>query len=170
MLDKQVAKLLNEQVNKEFYSAYLYLDMSNYYQVENLNGFANWFSVQAQEERDHALLFIAYLAEQGIRAEMTDIGSAAKTYTDFAQPLTGALEHERFVTASINSIYAAAEAVKDYSTMQFLTWFINEQREEEKNADDNIKKYELFGKDSQGLYLLNSELAARVYTAPSLTV
>ena len=170
MLNPEVSKLLNEQVNKEFYSAYLYMDMANYYADQNLNGFENWFIVQMQEERDHALLFRQYLLNNSEQVTLTQIAAPDTSYKNFREPLTQALEHEQFVTASINTIYEAAYKNKDFRTMQFLDWFIKEQGEEEKNADDNIKKYDLFGGDPKGLYMLDNELKARVYTAPSLVL
>jgi ferritin len=168
MLNKDVVKLLNEQVNKEFYSAYLYLDMSNYYDLKNLKGFSNWFKVQSQEERDHALLFMTYLQNNNEEIKLTAIAGPDKVYSDFKAPLTAALEHERLVTASIYNIYEEATKQKDFRTQQFLNWFITEQGEEEKNTEDLVDRYELFGYDAKSLYLLDAELAARVYAAPSL--
>ncbi len=170
MLNPEVSKLLNEQVNKEFYSAYLYMDMANYYADQSLNGFEHWFIVQMQEERDHALLFRQYLLNNGEQVVLTEIAAPESGYKSFREPLTQALEHEQFVTASINTIYEAAYKNKDFRTMQFLDWFIKEQGEEEKNADDNIKRYDLFGSDPKGLYMLDNELKARVYSAPSLVL
>ncbi|MDF2474455.1 MAG: ferritin [Anaerocolumna sp.] len=170
MLNKEVAKLLNEQINKELYSAYLYLDMANYYADQSLNGFENWFFVQMQEERDHALLFRQYLLNNGESVKLTQIAEPDKTYNNFREPLAYALEHEQFVTASINNIYDVAYKNKDFRTMQFLDWFIKEQGEEEKNSDENIKKYDLFAGDPKGLYMLDNELKARVYAAPSLVL
>lgn len=170
MLNPEVSKLLNEQVNKEFYSAYLYMDMANYYADQSLNGFENWFIVQMQEERDHALLFRQYLLNNGEKITLMEIAAPNGSFKDFRAPLTKALEHEQFVTASINNIYEAAYKNKDFRTMQFLDWFIKEQGEEEKNAEDNIKKFDLFGGDPKGLYMLDNELKARVYTAPSLVL
>ncbi|MDF2609943.1 MAG: ferritin [Lachnospiraceae bacterium] len=170
MLNKEVAKLLNEQINKELYSAYLYLDMANYYADQSLNGFENWFFVQMQEERDHALLFRQYLLNNGESVKLTQIAEPDKTYNNFREPLAYALEHEQFVTASINNIYDAAYKNKDFRTMQFLDWFIKEQGEEEKNSDENIKKYDLFAGDPKGLYMLDNELKTRVYAAPSLVL
>ena len=168
MLSKEVAKLLNEQINKEFFSSYLYLDMSNYYDLKNLNGFSNWFKVQAQEERDHALLFMKYLQNNNEEVKLTEIAAPDKKYKDFKAPLEESLEHERFVTASIYNIYEEASKQKDFRTLQFLNWFVTEQGEEEKNAEDLIDRFELFGHDAKSLYLLDTELAARVYTAPTL--
>jgi ferritin len=170
MLQKEVVKLLNEQINKEFFSAYLYLDMSNYYYSNNLNGFGNWFKVQAQEERDHAMLFLTYLQNNGEDVVLAAIDAPGKKYEDFKAPLLGSLEHEQFVTASIYGIYEEATKQKDFRTLEFLAWFIKEQGEEEKNSEDLIQRYELFGSDPRGLYLLDSELGARVYAAPSLVL
>lgn len=170
MLKKEVTKLLNEQINKELYSAYLYLDMSNYYNLKNLNGFSNWFKVQAQEERDHALLFMTYLQNNNEEIKLTSINGPDKNYRDFKAPLTAALEHERLVTASIYNIYEEASKQKDFRTQQFLNWFVTEQGEEEKNTEDLIDRYDLFGSDAKSLYLLDAELAARIYTPPTLVV
>lgn len=170
MLNDKVSELLNEQVNKEFYSAYLYLDISNYYDDKKLDGFANWFLVQAQEERDHAMLFIKYLQNNNYLPKFTAIDQPDKKYDSIEAPLEVSLEHEQFVTASINNIYDAAFSQKDFRTMQFLDWFIKEQNEEEKNAEDLIQKMELFGKDGKGLYMLDNELKGRVYAAPSLVL
>jgi ferritin len=170
MLNKNVVKLLNEQVNKEFYSAYLYLAFSFYFANKNLNGFANWYNVQAQEEKDHAMLFSQYLLNNGEKVVLTEIAMPEGDYPNFAAPLDAGMAHEQFVTASINDIYAEALSVKEFRTMQFLDWFIKEQGEEEKNADELIQKYALFGQDSKGLYLLDAELGTRVYAPPSLVL
>ena len=170
MLNSKVAKLLNEQITKELYSAYLYLDFSIYYEAQGLDGFANWYMIQAQEERDHAMLFLKYLQENGEKVSLDVIGKPDKELKSLMDPLKAGLEHERYVTSLINDIYAAAYDVKDFRTMQFLDWFVKEQMEEEKNADDMIKKMELFGGDSKGLYSLDAEYAARIYTAPSLVL
>lgn len=170
MLDKNVSKLLNEQINKEFYSAYLYMEMADYYADNSLSGFENWFNVQTQEERDHALLFRQYLLNNGESVTLLPIDAPAKKYNNFREPLVAAFEHEQYVTALINAIYDEAYKVKDFRTMQFLDWFIKEQGEEEKNADDNVKKFDLFGSDAKGLYMLDNEMKARVYAAPSLVL
>lgn len=170
MLNKEVARLLNEQINKELYSAYLYLDFSVYYEAQGLDGFANWYMIQAQEERDHAMLFLKYLQNNGEKVTLDAVAKPDKELTTLMEPLKFGFEHEQYVTSLINDIYAAAYAEKDFRTMQFLDWFVKEQLEEEKNADDMIKKMELFGNDSKGLYSLDSEYAARVYTAPSLVL
>ena len=170
MLDKKVVELLNNQVNKEFYSAYLYLDFSNYFAEEGLDGFANWYKIQAMEERDHALLFIEYLQNNGEHVELEAIDRPDKELSSRNVVLEYGLEHEQYVTSLIHTIYGAAYDVRDFRTMQFLDWFVKEQCEEEKNAEDMIKKMQIFGDDSKSLYMLNSELASRTYNAPSLTL
>ncbi len=169
-MDKKVRDLINDQINKELYSAYLYLDFSVYYDEQGLDGFANWYMVQAQEERDHAMLFLKYLQINGEKVTLEAVEKPDKALTSLMDPLKAGLEHEQYVTSLINDIYGAAYDVKDFRTMQFLDWFVKEQLEEEKNADDMIKKMELFGSDPKGLYSLDSEYAARIYTAPSLVL
>lgn len=169
-MDAKVSRLLNEQIAKELYSAYLYLDFSIFYESQGLDGFANWYMIQAQEERDHAMLFLKYLQNNGENVKLEAIDKPDKILNTLMDPLKAGLEHEQYVTSLINDIYGAAYEVKDFRTMQFLDWFVKEQLEEEKNADDMIKKMELFGNDSKGLYSLDSEYAARVYSAPSLVL
>lgn len=170
MLDKKVVQLLNQQINKEFYSAYLYLDFSNYYYNQGLDGFGNWYKVQAQEERDHALLFIQYLQNNGEEILLETISRPDVPLTSAKTVLSEGLKHEQYVTSLIHTIYDAAYSVKDFRTMQFLDWFVKEQGEEETNADNLVKKYELFGDDPKSLYMLDNELGARVYSAPSLVL
>jgi len=169
-MNKKVIELMNDQINKELYSAYLYLALANYYAEEGLDGFENWYIVQAPEERDHAMLFYRYLHNNGEKVELKEIAKPDCVLTDHTAPLRVGLEHEKYVTSLINAIYAAAHEDSDYRTMQVLDWFVKEQGEEEKNAGDLLKKMELFGGDAKGLYMLNSELAARTYAAPSLTL
>ena len=170
MVSQKVHELLNQQINKEFYSAYLYLDFSNYFKAQGLDGFANWYLIQAQEERDHAMLFYTYLQNENMPVTLEAIAKPDKVFTCHMDVLKAGLEHELYVTSLINDIYAAAYEARDFRTMQFLDWFVKEQGEEETNANDMITKLELFGSDPKSLYMLNQELAARVYTAPSLVL
>ena len=170
MLKEKVRELLNEQINKELYSAYLYLDFSIYYDQQGLDGFANWYKIQAQEERDHAMLILEYLQNNGEKVELLAVAKPDKNPESLMDPSKMSLEHEQYVTSLINNIYGEAYAVKDFRTMQFLDWFVKEQLEEEKNSEDMITKMELFGGDSKGLYMLDAEYKARVYTAPSLVL
>ena len=170
MVNAKVHELLNQQINKEFYSAYLYLDFSNYFKRRGLDGFANWYMIQAQEERDHAMLFYTYLQNENMTVTLDAIAKPDKVFDSDMAVLKAGLEHEEYVTSLINDIYAAAYDVKDFRTMQFLDWFVKEQGEEETNANDMISKMELFGSDPKSLYMLNQELAGRVYSAPSLVL
>lgn len=169
-MDKNVYALLNEQIQKELYSAYLYLDMADYYDDEGLDGFANWFYVQAQEEMDHAMLFRSYLLNNDQKVKLFSVEAPRGGYQNYGGPLEESLKHEQLVTASISNIYDTALAVKDFRTTEFLNWFIKEQGEEEKNVSDLIKKYKLYGGEAKGLYSLDQELAARVYAAPTLVL
>ena len=166
-MDAKVYELINDQINKELYSAYLYLSFADYYAEEGLDGYANWYEIQAQEERDHALIFRNYLHDNGQKVKLLAIDQPDKEFSSYLEPLEAGLEHEKYVTSLINDIYAAAAEVKDYRTMKFLVWFIDEQMEEEATADDMITKMKLFGCDARSLYELNQEYAARTYTQPS---
>lgn len=163
-MDQKVYELINDQINKELYSGYLYLSFADYYEDEGLSGFANWYFVQAQEERDHALIMRNYLLDNDCRVVLKAIDAPEKTFTDHIQPIEAALEHEKYVTGLINNIYAAAAEAKDYRAMKFLDWFVDEQLEEEKNANDLLTRMKLFGSDAKALYDLDQEYAARTYT------
>ena len=143
MLDKKVVELLNQQINKEFYSAYLYLDFSSFYKDKGLDGFANWYQVQAQEERDHAMLFYQYLHNNSVRPVLEAVDKPSVPMENLKDPLEAGLRHEEYVTGLIHNIYAAAQEVRDFRTTQFLDWFVKEQGEEETNANDLITKMEL---------------------------
>ena len=170
MMNERVHELLNDQINKELYSAYLYLDFSNYFNDRGLDGFANWYMIQAQEERDHAMLFYKFLQNESKKVTLKAIDKPDKELASDMDVLKAGLEHEMYVTSLINDIYSAAYDVRDFRTMQFLDWFVKEQGEEETNANDMITKMELFGSDPKSLYMLNQELMARVYSAPSLVL
>ena len=170
MLKKEIYELMNSQINKELFSAYLYLDVANHYIDKGLVGFGNWYNVQAMEERDHAFLMRQFIQNNG---ESVVFEAIAKPKVDYKTLRTGieeSLAHERFITASINTIYEKALELKDYKTLEFLAWFVKEQVEEEKNAEDLLKQYDMFGGDGKGLYMLDKDLATRVYTAPSLVL
>ena len=170
MLNKKITDLLNSQINKEFYSSYLYLDMSNFYVEKNLIGFGNWFDIQAREEHEHAMLMIKYILNNNEKVIFEAIASPDNLYKNFKHPLEETLEHEISISTSINAIYAEAYALKDFRTMQFLDWFVKEQGEEEKNANDLCKRFDLFASDPRGLYLLDAELATRIFNAPTLVL
>ena len=167
-MNAKVHHLLNEQINKEFYSAYLYLDFANHFESAGLDGFANWYKIQAREECDHAMLFYQYLQNENQRVTLEMIDKPQNESRGHMDVLLAGLEHEKYVTSLINDIYSAAYEARDLRTMQFLDWFVKEQAEEEANANNLITKMELFGTDAKGLYMINQELAARAYTPPSI--
>lgn len=162
-MENKVSKLINDQINKEMYSAYLYLEFANHFTEKGLNGFANWYNIQAKEEMDHALKFIAYLHDNDEKVTYESIAKPESKSKEDIDVLKAAYAHEKFITASINAIYAEASKVNDYRTTQFLDWFISEQAEEEKNAADLIQKMDLFGSDPKALYLLDHEFSTRSY-------
>lgn len=166
MISERLENLLNEQVQKEFYSAYLYLSIEAYFLSINLNGFAHWFQVQAQEERDHAMMFFNYINRVGGRIRLRQIDTPKVEFSSIEEALRMSLEHEQFVTKSIYNIVDAALEERDHKTNSFLHWFVNEQVEEEENADANIKKFELIKDDGRGILMMDTELAARVYVPP----
>ena len=142
-MDKKVYELLNDQINKELYSAYLYLDMANYLGEMGLDGFAHWYELQAGEEQEHALKIRKYLIENDQKVELLAIAKPDKVFDGILSVLEAGYEHEQYVTSLINDIYDAAMSVK------------------EESARDLITKYNLFAKDSAGLYELNKELGKR---------
>lgn len=166
MLNKKIVSLMNEQITKEFHSAYLYLDFGNYFESKGLLGLANWFKIQGKEELDHGMLFYQYLQNNGETVKFETVDAPSIILETLIDPLVESLKQERFVTDCINKIYREAELLKDYRSMEFLDWFIKEQGEEETSAQELVSKMELFGEDSGGLYLLDKECGKRQYSAP----
>ncbi len=163
MISAAMEKLLNDQIQKEFYSAYFYLSMKAWFAEQNLDGFANFFDVQMKEERDHALKFYDYAIHVGGKVSLQAIDAPP---VDFSTPLDLFrlnLSHEQFVTASIYNLVNLAIEEKDHKTNSFLQWFVTEQAEEEATAESNIRKLQLIGDNAQGLFMLDAELAKRVY-------
>ncbi len=161
MLSEKVTNVLQEQINKELFSAYLYLDFAGFYTKSGLNGFASWYVKQAKEEFEHAEKIISYLVDNGIRPIYEAIDKPNEKLENIEDPLHAGLRHEQYVTESINTCYKTADMEKDYRTMQFLDWFVKEQLEEEKNAEDLLDQY-AFAKDSKAaLYMMNADLGNR---------
>ncbi|SFG42896.1 ferritin [Oribacterium sp. WCC10] len=160
-MNSKVAELLVAQVNKEFYSAYLYLGISKYFQQNDLSGFASWYRAQAMEEQEHALKFYDYLLDNDQDVPLPAIEAVTAEYKTVLDAVKTADKHEHYITDEINKIYDAAVSAKDYRTQLFLNWFITEQEEEEKNSKDMISKVQLLGDKPKNLYLLDKELAAR---------
>ena len=166
MITEKMEQAFNEQINKELYSAYLYLSMQAYFEKLNLTGFVNWMSVQVQEENAHAMGMYNYLNERGGKIELMAID---KPQTDWDSPLDvfkHVLEHEEYVTSRINALMDVADEVKDRAALSFLDWYVKEQVEEESNVGGVLAKLELIGEDKHALLLLDQELATRTFVAP----
>lgn len=168
MLNNKVQDALNAQINAEYWSAYLYLSMGVHFEAEGLSGVANWFKIQFQEEQAHATIFMNYINQRGGRVVLKAIDAVPTSWESPLDAFKATLEHEQKVTSLINNLYALAEAEHDYATRDRLAWFVSEQVEEEDNARQLIDKFTLIGNDGMGLYMLDQELAARTYTAPSI--
>lgn len=167
MLNPKIQDALNEQINAELFSAYLYLSMSMHFQAEGLTGIANWFDVQFKEEQDHARIFMNYINQRGGRVSLKAIDAVPTSWATPMDAFKATLEHERKVTALINSLYTLAVKEEDYASRDRLTWFVSEQVEEEDNCRTLIDKLRLIGDNGMGLYMLDQELAARTYTMAS---
>jgi ferroxidase len=166
MINEKLEKAFNIQINKEFYSEYLYLSMQAYFERLNLKGFVNWMSVQVQEERAHAIGMFDYLNQRG---GVVALEAIEKPEIDWKSPLDvfeNVLKHEEYVTASINELMDVAEEVKDRAAMSFLNWYLKEQVEEEDNVGNVLATLRLIGDDKKALLMLDKDLAARTFVAP----
>ena len=168
MIDKKLEKMINDQINYETYSAYIYLAMGAYFDAKNLPGFANWMKVQWQEELFHAKKMYLYLLDKGGRPFYTAIPDPGKEWKSAKAVFEHALEHEKIVTSRINAIKSAAMKLNDHATSVFYNWFVNEQVEEEKNVSEIIQKIDFIGEKGPGAYMLDKKLAARVFVEPPL--
>ena len=167
MISKKMEAALNEQLNKEMYSAYLYMSMSAYSTHIGLKGFANWFMVQYQEEMMHAMKFYNYINDQGGRVMLIAIDAPPTAFESPLDMFEKTLKHEQFVTKRINDLVDLAIKEKDHATNIFLQWFITEQIEEEANDNDVIAKLKLVGKKGDALLMVDKELSMRVFTPPA---
>ena len=166
MLSKKMENALNEQINKEMYSAYLYMSMSAHSTNVGLSGFANWFMVQYNEEMEHAMKIYDYVNDQGGKVKLKAIDEPLSTFKDVMDMFQKTLKHEQFITKSINELVDLAIKEKDHATQIFLQWFVTEQIEEEGNDNDIIAKLKLAGDKGNGLFMIDKELGIRVYTPP----
>lgn len=163
MVNAKVVELLNVQVTKEFYSGYLYLAMSNYFYHASLDGFGNWYAIQAREEADHGRKIVQYLLDNDQLVKMGAIDAPKADFENYREPLEMALKHEEYVSSLIDTLYGTARELKDYRSSQFLDWYLAEQVEEEKNARDLLAKYDISGGDARGIFLLDEFLSRRKY-------
>ena len=167
MLSSNLYKAINEQINAELWSAYLYLSMSMDCQAKGYNGIANWFYVQFQEEQAHARIFMNYLNSVDAKVELLPIAEVRTSWDSVLDMFKQTLEHEKKVTGMINNIAAIANADKDYAAINRINWFVDEQVEEEESAREMITTFEAVEGNKYGMYMIDKELAARTYTVPS---
>jgi ferritin len=161
MLSPKMQAAFNTQIQKELYSAYLYLSMSTYFEAKNLSGFAKWLTVQFQEEQGHALKFLGYVQERGGAIKLEAIQQPPSEWASSLAAFENVLEHEQYVTASINALYEVALAEKDYASQILLQWFISEQVEEEKNASDIIAQLKMIDAHDTAVLMLDKALGKR---------
>jgi ferritin len=169
-ISNKLSDLINKQINHEMYSAYLYMSMAAYFLKQNLPGFANWMRVQAQEEMVHAMKFYNYVIERQGAVKLMAIDGPP---TDWNGPLAvfqDGFKHEQKVTGLINGLMDAAISEKDHASQIFMQWFVNEQVEEEASSDAVIQKLKLMAGAPGGIFMLDKELAARVFTPPATGV
>jgi len=169
MLNNDMEKALNAQVNAEMYSAYLYLSMSAYFQSKSLGGFASWMRVQAQEEMVHAMKLYDFINERGGRVILELIEAPPTEWDSPLATMEAVYEHEQKVTGLINELVELALEKRDHATNIFLQWFVSEQVEEEDSANDVVEKIKLMGDARGGLFMLDRELGQRVFTPPAAT-
>ena len=163
MLSEKMEKALNEQLNAEMYSAYLYLSMSAHSEGISLNGFSNWMMVQAQEEMEHAMKFYNFIQERGGTIALKSIDGPPTSWNSPLALFEAVLEHEQKVTGLINDLVDLAIAEKDHASNIFLQWFVTEQVEEEDNASEAINQIKMVKEDKSGLFMLDRELGQRTY-------
>ncbi|MDH4202766.1 MAG: ferritin [Phycisphaerae bacterium] len=167
MINKKVTDALNGQINAETYSAYLYWSMSAVLEEMNLPGFASWMRVQAQEEMSHAMKLYSHIIERGGKVVLTAIDAPPTQWDSVKAVFENGLAHEQKVTRLINELMDLAMAEKDHAASMFLQWFVAEQVEEEAAAMDILGKLEIAGGTAGGLYMLDKEMGARVFTPPA---
>lgn len=166
MLNEKMEKEFNEQINKELFSAYLYLDMKSRFSEMNLQGFINWMDVQVQEEKAHAMGMYDYVLERGGRVELLAIDKPEVEGKTPLEIFEQVLKHEEFVTSRINHLMDVADEVRDRAALSFLDWYLKEQVEEESNVGGVLATLRLIGEDKKALLMLDKDLAARTFVAP----
>ena len=167
MIDQRMQEALNKQINAEIYSAYLYLSMSAHFQSVNLAGFANWMRVQWQEELAHALKFYDYVNERGGRVVLQPVEAPPSAWDSPLALFEDVYRHEQKVTGMINKLVDLAVEIRDHATNNVLQWFVAEQVEEEASAGEVVQKLKLVGDDPSALFMIDRELAQRVFVAPA---
>lgn len=167
-INKNVEKILNEQINAEFWSAYFYLSMSNYFNANGMPGFANWMKVQFEEETFHAMKMMDFVNERGGRVILQPIAEVPSEWDGVLNIYEETLKHEETVTSLINGCVNVAMEEKDHATVNFMKWFVDEQVEEEATVSEIIDQLKMFNCQGQGLYMLDKEFKARTFTPPAV--
>ncbi|MDD3534685.1 MAG: ferritin [Candidatus Cloacimonetes bacterium] len=167
MINEKLAKAINEQINKELYSEYLYLSMQAWFANESLDGMASWMNAQAQEEHFHAMKFFNYLVERGARVILKTIEQPTVDFESPLQIFKMSLEHEQFVTKSINELMDLAIKVNDHATRSFLQWYVDEQVEEEASVDKIVNMLQRIGDHGHGIMMIDRDLGSRTFTPPA---
>jgi ferritin len=163
VMNKRMEDALNEQVNAEMFSSYLYLSMSAYFADMNLNGFANWMRVQAQEELAHAMKFFDYINERSVRIELKAIEQPRKEWGSVIEAMEETYKHEQLITSLINNLVNVAIEEKDHATNNFLQWFVSEQVEEEAHANELLSELKMIDGKGPALFMIDRELKNRVF-------
>ncbi len=166
MINEKLEKAFNDQINKELYSAYLYLAMKSKFAEMNLNGFVNWFDVQVQEEQAHGMGMYDYVLERGGKITLEAIDKPEVKSENILEIFEQVLEHEEYVTSRINALMDVAEETKDRAALSFLDWYLKEQVEEESNVGGLLATLKLIGDDKKALLMLDKDLLARVFNPP----
>lgn len=164
MLSEKLLTKLNEQITHEFFSAHYYLAMAAYFKTEDLDGFANFFLVQAEEERFHAMKFFEFINDQGKEAVITGFKDPKRDFKSAEEIFSLALEHEILVSSLINKLMDIAQVEKHYPSISFLQWFIDEQVEEEASMSKLLSMVKRVGDKGHGILMLDKELATRTFT------
>lgn len=166
MFNEKLEAAFNDQINKEFYSAYLYLAMKTYFEEQNLKGFVNWFDIQVQEEQAHGMGMYDYVHERGGSVKLGAIDKPVVEGSTPVEIFEHVLRHEEYVTSRINALMDIAEEVKDRAAISFLNWYLKEQVEEEASVGGVLQTLKLIGDDKKALLLLDKDLGARVFNPP----
>ena len=162
-MNKKIEDAINAQINAELWSAYLYLSMGTNFRAKGLDGIAHWFEVQFKEEQDHAMIFYKYMQSRGARVVLKPIAKVQTDWKSAVDAFEDTLKHEKEVTALIHKINELAIKEKDYATQSRMTWFIDEQIEEEEEAEKNLNALKAIGDNTLAMYMFDKELGARVY-------
>lgn len=161
MISKKIEKALNDQINEELKSEYLYLSIAAYFESENLKGFSQWMKAQATEEREHAMKLYSYIFDRGGRVKLQKMDAPKTIWTSVLSAFEDSLKHEKYITKKIHDLVSLSETEKDIATSSFLKWFIDEQVEEEASVDEIVQKLKMIKGAPGGLFMLDNALGTR---------